>query len=105
MKKILVALSSSLALIALASPALAGNPGNPTGEKFDREHPRRGEVNQRVKNQRARINEGEKNGTLSKGQAAALHKDDHQVRQEERDMASQNGGHITKAEQGVLNHQ
>jgi hypothetical protein len=27
------------------------------------------------------------------------------VRQEERDMASQNGGHITKSEQKVLNSQ
>jgi hypothetical protein len=28
-----------------------------------------------------------------------------QIRQEERDMAAQNGGHITKAEEGVLNQQ
>jgi hypothetical protein len=42
---------------------------------------------------------------LTKGQAAALHHEDHQVRQEERDMASQNGGHITKSEQRVLNQQ
>jgi hypothetical protein len=27
-----------------------------------------------------------RNGTLTKGQAATLHQDDHQIRQEERDM-------------------
>jgi hypothetical protein len=46
-----------------------------------------------------------KNGTLTRSQAAALHKEDHQIRQEERDMASQNGGHITKQEQRTLNQQ
>jgi hypothetical protein len=44
-------------------------------------------------------------GTLSKSQAASLHHEDHQVRQEERDMAGQNGGHITKSEKRALNGQ
>ena len=38
-------------------------------------------------------------------QAAALHKEDHQIRTEERLMASQNGSHITKLEQKTLNQQ
>ena len=38
-------------------------------------------------------------------QAATAHREDHQVRQEERDMARQNGGHLTKPEQRVLNQQ
>ena len=105
MKKILVALSSSLALIALASPALAGNPGNPTGEKFDREHPRRGEVNQRVKNQRARINEGEKNGTLSKQQGNHLKANDRAIKEQEHADVKANGGHLTKGEQKQLNQE
>ena len=46
-----------------------------------------------------------KEGDLTKAQAAKLHKDDRQIRQEERDMAAQNGGHITKSEQRVLNQQ
>ena len=46
-----------------------------------------------------------KNGTLDKQQAAQLHKKDRQIRQEERDMSSQNGGHITKQEQKTLNQQ
>jgi hypothetical protein len=74
-------------------------------DKWQKDHPRRTEVNQRLKNQDKRINHEVKDGQISKGQAAALHHDDHQVRQEERDMASQNGGHITKQEQKTLNHQ
>jgi hypothetical protein len=46
-----------------------------------------------------------RNGEISHGQAAALHRQDHQIRQEERLMASQNGGHITRSEQQVLNRQ
>ncbi|HMK85041.1 MAG TPA: hypothetical protein VK437_03695 [Steroidobacteraceae bacterium] len=72
---------------------------------WQKDHPRRAQVNSRLSNQNKRINADVKNGTLSKGQAAQLHKEDHQVRQEERDMASQNGGHITKSEQHVLNQQ
>ena len=72
---------------------------------WQKNHPRRTEVNKRLSNQNARINQGVKNGTLTQGQAAQLHKEDRQIRQEERDMASQNGGHITKQEQRTLNQQ
>ena len=72
---------------------------------WQKNHPRRAEVNKRLSNQNSRINQGVKNGTLSKSQAAQLHKEDRQIRQEERDMASQNGGHITKQEQRTLNQQ
>ena len=72
---------------------------------WQKNHPRRAEVNKRLSNQNKRVNQGVKNGTLTQGQAAQLHKEDRQVRQEERDMASQNGGHITKQEQRTLNQQ
>ncbi|SFR88578.1 hypothetical protein SAMN05216570_0298 [Dyella sp. OK004] len=73
--------------------------------KWQKNHPRREQVNNRLHNQNQRIHNEVKEGDLSKGQAAQLHKDDHQIRQEERDMASQNGGHITKQEQKTLNQQ
>jgi hypothetical protein len=73
--------------------------------KWAQDHPRRAEVNARLNNQNRRINNELKSGQISQSQANALHHEDHQIRQEERDMASQNGGHITKAEQGVLNQQ
>ena len=73
--------------------------------QWQKDHPRREQVNNRLANQNKRIQNQVKEGDLTKGQAAALHKDDHQIRQEERAMASQNGGHITKQEQKTLNQQ
>src|ERR1700733_3430557 len=88
-------------LVSLAT--LAGTASAET--TWQKNHPRREQVNNRLANQNKRIHQDVKNGTLTKGQAASLHHQDHQVRQEERDMASQNGGHITKSEQKVLNQQ
>ena len=94
-----VAIAATLAaLITVAGTASADT-------TWQKNHPRREQVNSRLNNQNKRIHNDVKNGTMTKGQAASLHKEDHQVRQEERDMASQNGGHITKSEQHVLNQQ
>ena len=73
--------------------------------QWQKDHPRRAQVNKRLRNQNRRINQGVKSGELNKQQARQLHKEDRQIRQEERDMASQNGGHITKQEQKTLNQQ
>jgi TolA-binding protein len=75
------------------------------GKTADKDHPRRHEVNKRLDNQNRRINKEVKEGEISKQEAAKLHKEDRQIRQEERTMASQNGGHITKQEQKTLNQQ
>ena len=95
--------SLTLAVTIAVASAVAGSASADT--TWQKNHPRREQVNHRLNNQDKRIHNDVKNGTLTKGQAASLHKDDHQVRQEERDMASQNGGHITKSEQKVLNQQ
>jgi len=95
--------SQALAATLAVLTAIAGTASAET--TWQKNHPRRTQVNHRLDNQDKRIHNDVKNGTLTKGQAASLHKDDHQVRREERDMASQNGGHITKSEQGVLNQQ
>jgi outer membrane murein-binding lipoprotein Lpp len=94
-------LTFAAAIVSLA--ALAGSASAETA--WQKSHPRRTQVNHRLANQNRRIHNDVKNGTMTKAQAAQAHHEDHQVRQEERDMASQNGGHITKTEQGVLNHQ
>ena len=94
-------LTFAAAMISLA--ALVGTASADT--TWQKNHPRREQVNNRLANQNKRIHNDVKNGTLTKSQAATLHQEDHQVRQEERDMASQNGGHITKSEQHVLNQQ
>jgi hypothetical protein len=94
-------LTFAATLVSLA--ALVGTASADT--TWQKNHPRREQVNGRLANQNKRIHNDVKNGTLTNGQAAALHHEDHQVRQEERAMASQNGGHITKPEQKVLNQQ
>jgi outer membrane murein-binding lipoprotein Lpp len=94
-------LTFAAAIVALA--ALSGTASADT--TWQKNHPRRTQVNNRLANQNRRIHNDVKDGTLSKSQAAQLHHEDHQVRQEERDMASQNGSHITRQEQGTLNQQ
>jgi outer membrane murein-binding lipoprotein Lpp len=95
--------SLTFAAVIVSLAALTGTASAETA--WQKSHPRRTQVNHRLANQNRRIHNDVKNGTMNKAQAAQAHHEDHQVRQEERDMASQNGGHITKAEQGVLNHQ
>jgi len=73
--------------------------------QWERNHPRRDQVNDRLANQNRRINRELKEGEITKQQANQLHREDHAIRQEERDMAKINGGHITKGEQKVLNQQ
>ncbi|HSY29520.1 MAG TPA: hypothetical protein VK832_18560 [Burkholderiaceae bacterium] len=94
----------ALALIGILGIFAAATSAQAT-TTWQESHPRRAEVNGRLGNQNARIKNQVKDGNMSKAQAANLHHDDHQIRQEERDMASQNGGHITKSEQHTLNQQ
>jgi hypothetical protein len=68
-------------------------------------HPRRKEVNHRLDHQDARIDKKVADGQMSKKEAGKLHHEDHQIRHEEKDMASQDHGHITKQEQKTLNQQ
>ena len=73
--------------------------------QWERNHPRRTEVNDRLKNQDRRINSEVREGEISKGQARELHSQDQAIRQEERTMSKFNNGHITPAEQKSLNQQ
>jgi hypothetical protein len=90
--------AAALALTALATNALADT-------QWQKEHPRREQVNNRLANQNKRIDKEVKEGEITKGQAHQLHKEDHNIRKEERAMASTNGGHITKTERKALNQQ
>ena len=72
---------------------------------WEKRHPRRDEVNDRLENQDKRIHQQVKDGDLTHSQAVALHKDDKMIRQEERDMAKLDKGHITAADQKALNQQ
>src|ERR1700756_1295667 len=90
----------SLSLGGLATSALAD-----TDTKWQKNHPRREQVNERLAKQNKRIHQEVKEGDLTKAQAAKLHREDRAIRKEERTMASTNHGHITKAEQKALNQQ
>jgi len=98
LSKILTVTAVALSLAGLASTSFAET-------QWQKDHPRRTEVNSRLKNQNRRIDKEVKNGEITKGQAKQLHQEDHAIRQEERTMASTNGGHITKPEQRALNQQ
>jgi len=89
----------TLTLSGFAASAMADE------TQWQKDHPRRTEVNARLANQNRRINNEVKEGEISKGQAHQLHKEDHAIRKEERTMASTNNGHITKTEQRALNQQ
>jgi hypothetical protein len=68
-------------------------------------HPRRVEVNNRLAVQNFRIRQGVADGRITPFEARRLHAEDRAIRHEERAMAGFNGGHITRAEQRVLNQQ
>lgn len=80
--------------------------GNAMAEtKFEQNHPRRDQVNDRLQKQNHRINHELKEGDITRQQAHHLHNEDRHIRREEQRMAAQNGGAITRQEQGRLNQQ
>jgi hypothetical protein len=98
--------STKAAGFALAS-VMAGTlvTGAMAETAWERDHPRRDQVNDRLQNQNQRIKQEVREGDISKGQAKQLHREDHAIRQEERTMSKFNNGHITPAEQRSLNQQ
>jgi hypothetical protein len=55
--------------------------------QWERDHPRRDQVNDRLTNQNRRINNEVKDGQITKQQANQLHQEDHAIRREERAMS------------------
>jgi hypothetical protein len=72
---------------------------------WERHHPRRDQVNDRLENQDRRINHEYREGELTPVQAERLHQEDRTIRHEERAMASFHHGHVTRAEERALNQQ
>jgi hypothetical protein len=97
-------LAGVLATSSWTIKAEAGG-GNPTGGKFAVEHPRRNEVNTRVNNQRERINQGVKNGTLTTQQAQQLRANDRAIKAQEHADVKANGGYLTSAQQKQFNQE
>jgi hypothetical protein len=102
------ALLAALVLLVPAAMVHAGSRGNPTGakgSKFAKQHPRRNQVNKRVANQRSRINQGVKNGSLTHAQAHQLRANDNAIKAQEHADVKANGGHLTGAEQKQINQE
>jgi hypothetical protein len=97
-RKALTAAAATVALAGIATNALADT-------QWQKDHPRREQVNNRLANQNQRIKQERREGEITRAQAQKLHSEDRAIRSEERTMASTNGGHITKAEQKSLNQQ
>jgi hypothetical protein len=71
--------------------------------RWERNHPRRDQVNDRLENQHDRIAAGVASGQLTKREATRLRSEDRAIRAKERAMAARNGGHITPQQQERLN--
>lgn len=97
--------SLMLALAVAASLATPAAAWGRFGGHWAAAHPRRAEVNARLRNQSMRINQEYREGELTRGQARTLHAEDRSIRAEERSMAALDGGHLTRAETRALNQQ
>jgi hypothetical protein len=94
------------ALITLASLFIAGAAVPAFAESvWDRHHPRRDEVNDRIAHQEHRITQERREGEISRGQARAMRGQLAGIRGQERYDARFDGSHITRHEQGQLNRE
>ena len=100
-----IRMALTVAVVSLSLGGLATSAFADTDTQWQKNHPRREQVNNRLANQNKRIRQERKEGELTKAQAAKLHREDRAIRKEERTMARMNNGHITKAEQKALNQQ
>lgn len=100
MKTMKLLFASSLVVSALVAPRVQAETA------WQKNHPARTIDNVRIENQNRRINQELHRGEISHAQAVQMHRNEHAIRQEERDMARQNpGGHLTRAEQNALRQQ
>ena len=90
-------------LLVLSVVALTANSASAMGWRAN--HPRRAEVNSRLNHQDHRIHAERREGEITAAQAHDLHAEDRGIRAEERFDASNNGGHITRAEDRSLSRQ
>ncbi|MBB1199081.1 hypothetical protein EGM70_02010 [Enterobacteriaceae bacterium 89] len=73
--------------------------------EWQKHHPRRDEVNNRLEHQDQRIKHDVKDGSMSRDEAKNLHEQDRGIRDQERADAKADHGHITKQEKKQLNQE
>jgi hypothetical protein len=72
---------------------------------FAKDHPRRAEVNERIRNEERRITEGVRSGKLTKAEAHKLRGELRGIKAQERAEVRANGGYLTKSEKNQLNQE
>ena len=89
--------------VAIAGSAIATTANAET--HFQATHPRRAEVNHRLAVQDHRINVERREGVIGPRRAHVLHRQDREIRREERIDARFDRSHITRGEDRGINHQ
>jgi len=111
LKQFVAALALALAFLCMTGSAQAKGHGpgpakaHPahTHSSFAKHHPRRAQVVRRDKRLGSRTNNLERKKKITYQQATRLKGQEKTIRRQEQDYAHQQGGHITKAQQRVLN--
>ena len=96
-------IASAVVAVLLAGTVLDG--GTSFAYSWQRHHPRRVEVNSRLRNQNRRIDAGLRDHQLTRNEAHQLRSEDRSVLRQERFDAAGHHSHITKAEQRQLNRE
>jgi len=98
--------SAKLMMAALGvATVMAGATGASAENNWQRHHPRRVEVNHRLRNQNERITREVRHDEITRGQARDLRAEDRGIRGQERFDASHHRSHLTRAEQRRLNRE
>ncbi|MBV9510462.1 MAG: hypothetical protein JO303_09295 [Caulobacteraceae bacterium] len=92
-------------LVAMGLLAAGVATGASAETRWDYNHPRRFEVNERLHNQNLRIRDKRREGEINGVEAARLHRADYRIRMQERRFARHDDGHISRREQIRLNHE
>ncbi len=93
-------------IVAMGLVMAAGAASTASAEtSWQRDHPRRVEVNHRLANQNARIHQERREGEMSAAKAHRLHLADRRIRAQERRDAARHDTHLTKAEDHRLNRE
>jgi hypothetical protein len=98
MRKSIVAALAALVVAGAATPSFAET-------SWERNHPRRDQVNDRIANQFRRISQERREGELTRGQAHWLRQQDRHILAQERADARWNGGYITRGQQAHFNRE
>jgi hypothetical protein len=94
------------ACYALALAACVGlSLGAHAETQWDRDHPRRDQVNDRFAHSNAQIHPERREGEIKGAQARNMQQQDHALRGEERSMVAEDHGHTTRPEERARNHQ